>query len=122
MIRDDSHRLEELLKARRAEMDETADQATDRCRAEAARDENQACFDATLAELLRVFDETAADRQWSGMTLNEAGHFDEYLLADLVKQWRQMQLAFSDADREWYRKAAARFAGEAICFGMGLRR
>jgi hypothetical protein len=122
MIRDDSHRLGELLKARRAEMDETADQATDRCRAEAARDENQACFDATLAELLRVFDETAAVQQWSGMTLDEAGYFDEYLLADLFKHWRGMQLAFSDADREAYRKAAAQFAGEAIRFGGGLRR
>ncbi|MBM4011707.1 MAG: hypothetical protein FJ275_01705 [Planctomycetes bacterium] len=117
----DAERLQELLEIRRDEVYETADQATDRCRAEAARDKRQRYFDATLAELLRVYDTTAADQQYSGMSLDEAGYFDEYLLADLVKHWRQMQCTFDATDREGYRKAAARFAGRAVCFGMGLR-
>jgi len=117
----DAERLQQLLETRRDEVYETADQATDRCRAEAARDQRQRYFDATLAELLRVYDTTAADQQYSGMSLDEAGYFDEYLLADLVKHWRQMQYAFDATDREGYRKAAARFAGRAVCFGMGLR-
>lgn len=116
-----AQRLEDLLEARRQEVNETADEATDRCRAEAARVHRQRHFDATLAELLRVYDTTAADQQYSGMSLDEAGYFDEWLLADLVKRWRQMQLAFETGDRESYRRAAAKFAGRAIDFGMGLR-
>lgn len=112
--------LEYLLEVRRAEATETAQQATDRCRAEAARYTRQALFDATLAELLRVYDSTAPGRQYSGMSLDEAGYFDEYLLADLGKHWKAMQIAFQAGDREAYRRAAAKFTGRAACFAVGL--
>jgi hypothetical protein len=112
--------LEYLLKVRRAEMDETAGQATERCRAEAARVEEQLLFNATLETLLEVYDSTVPDPECAGLGLDQAGYFDEYLLADLAKHWREMQIAFADADRPAFHKAAAKFTGKAAGFAAGL--
>lgn len=109
-----------LLKVRRAEMNETAEQATARCRAEAARYEQQRLFDATLASLLETYDSTVPDPDYAGLGLDQAGFFDEYLLADLAKHWREMQIAFADADRPAFHKAAAKFTGRAADFAAGL--
>jgi hypothetical protein len=113
-------RLMYLLDVRRAEMAETASEAVERCRAVAARFDRQRVFDGLMAELLRVFDATAADTAYSGMTLDEAGFFDEYQLADLMKHWRELQVAFGDHDRECFRKAAAKFAGSVTVFTVGV--
>ena len=112
--------VEYLLKVRRAEMAETAEQATTRCRAEAARYDRQQLFDATLAGLLEQYDSTVPDPKYAGLGLDQSGFFDEYLLADLAKHWREMQIAFADADRPAFHKAAAKFTGRAADFAAGL--
>lgn len=109
-----------LLKVRRAEMSETAEQATVRCRAEAARYDRQRLFDATLADLIEQYDLTVPDPEYAGLSLDESGFLDEYLLADLVKHWREMQIAFADADRPAFHKAAAKFTARAVGFAVGL--
>jgi hypothetical protein len=108
------------LKVRQAEIQETPEQAAKRCRAEAARFERKQLFDATLADLLEVFDSTIGDPEFTGLGLDQAGYFDEYLLADLAKHWREMQIAFADADRPAFHKAAAKFTGKAAGFAAGL--
>ena len=112
--------VEYTLKRRRAEMEETAEQATKRCRAEAARYERQKTFDATLALLLDVFDSTVPDPDCAGMTLDEAGYFDKHLIGDLAKYWGEMQIAFADADRPAFHKAAAKFTASVAAFAAGL--
>jgi hypothetical protein len=108
--------LERLVAIRRAEMAEV-----ERARAAAARRDRQHWFDATMAELLRVFDTTAASSRWSGMSLDEAGHFDQWMIGELTRHWGAMQVAFRRQDRPEYRKAAAAFAEQAIEFAAGVR-
>lgn len=117
----DTKAIERLVEIRRAEMNQTADQAVEQARAAAARTNQQGRFDATMAELLRVFDLTAGDARWSGMTLDEAGYFDQWMLGDLTQHWVEMQIAFGQADRVQYRKAAAAFTERAIEFAAGVR-
>jgi hypothetical protein len=112
--------VEFTLQRRRAEMEETAEQAARRCRAEAARFDRKQLFDATLADLLDAYDSTKSDPDFAGMTLDEAGFLDEHLLADLAKHWREMQIAFADADRPAFHKAAAKFTTAAAVFSVGL--